>query len=352
MSSKLFKSSIALFCYALVTPFVIASASRAASTQNEAQPNLTISPPTNNGQPIEVHVGIYVTNLAQIDEVLEQFHIKGTLFARWYDPRLAAKPGEGVNQVRLLKPGEIWLPELEIINSVSPREQHDITITVDQNGAVEYAEVFAATVSTELRLRSFPFDSQSLMTLVRPLRSPDQPITLVADPALCGLSVQLAQWEPLGLKASNARVVTLGSAPPLPEVRFDLRVKRRYKFYVWKVFVPLFVMVMISWTAFWIRLDDHYSQMTVALTTILTVIAFAFSISASLPKVPYLTLIDAFFLISYLFVFSAILEHVAIHNLLDAKRESTARRFRQSSRWLFPGAYLIINTVVIWRFAG
>jgi hypothetical protein len=42
---------------------------------------------------------------------------------------------------------------------------------------------------------------------------------------------------------------TVKNAPPLPELRFDLRVKRRYEFYIWKVFVPLVVMVMISWTA-------------------------------------------------------------------------------------------------------
>jgi cadmium resistance protein CadD (predicted permease) len=118
------------------------------------------------------------------------------------------------------------------------------------------------------------------------------------------------------------------------------------------VFVPLVVMVMISWTALWIRIDDHYSQMTVALTTILTVIAFAFSISASLPRVPYLTLIDVFFLVSYLFVFLAILEHVAIHNLLDAKREPAARQLRRISRWSFPIAYLVINVAVMRRFGG
>jgi hypothetical protein len=66
----------------------------------------------------------------------------------------------------------------------------------------------------------------------------------------------------------------------------------------------------------------------------------------------FLTLIDAFFLISYLFVFSAILEHVAIHNLLDAKRESSARRLRRMSRWLFPVAYLVINAVVIRRLGA
>ena len=350
MPSRFCKSLIILFCCLLIAAVLVCSGSRAA--RGDTQDNLAFTTPPNQGQPVEVRIGVYLTNLAQIDELLEQFQVKGTLFARWRDPRLAAKPGENVDRVKLFRPGEIWLPKLEMINSVSPREQHDITITVDPSGTVEYAEVFAVTLSTQLRLRSFPFDSQSLAILVRPLRSPDQPVTLVADSTRCGSSVQLAQWRTLGLDTSIGTATTLENAPPLPQVSFYLRVKRRYIFYVWKVFVPLVVMVMISWTAFWIRLDDHYSQMTVALTTILTVIAFAFSISSSLPRLPYLTLIDAFFLISYLFVFSAILEHVAIHNLLDAKRESTARRFRQFSRWLFPVAYLIINTVVAWRFAA
>jgi neurotransmitter-gated ion-channel len=344
-------SSVALFCCLLIAAVLVVCGWSPAA-QGDTQVNLTFTTPPNHGQPVEVRVGVYLTNLAQIDELLEQFQVKGTLFARWRDPRLAAKPGENVDRVRLFKPGEIWLPELEMINSVSPREQHDITITVDPSGTVEYAEVFAVTLSTQLRLRSFPFDSQWLTILVRPLRSPDQPVALIADSTRCGSSVQLAQWRTLGLDSSTGTATTLENAPPLPQVNFDLRVKRRYIFYVWKVFVPLVVLVMISWTAFWIRLDDHYSQMTVALTTILTVIAFAFSISSSLPRLPYLTLIDAFFLISYLFVFSAILEHVVIHNLLAAKREPTARRFRQFSRWLFPVGYLIINTIVAWRFAA
>jgi hypothetical protein len=137
--------------------------------------------------------------------------------------------------------------------------------------------------------------------------------------------------------------MTLENAPPLPEVRFDLRVKRRYKFYIWKVVVPLFVMVMISWSAFWIRIDDHFCQMTVALTTILTVIAFAFSISASLPRVPYLTLIDAFF---RSVTCSFFCDSRACGNW-PARRQTrvVSTPLQRMSRWLFPVAYLVINVV-------
>ena len=51
------------------------------------------------------------------------------------------------------------------------------------------------------------------------------------------------------MKILSGMRATVKNAPPLPELRFDLRVKRRYEFYIWKVFVPLVVMVMISWTA-------------------------------------------------------------------------------------------------------
>jgi hypothetical protein len=161
-----------LCCAALAVALAVSSRALGATLPSGDQPNRALTPPPNGGQPVEVQVGLYVTNLAQIDEVLERFYIKGTLFARWRDPRLAAKPGENVDQLRLFKPGEIWQPDLEMVNAVTPREQHDVTITVDHGGMVDYAEVFAATLSTLLRLQPFPFDSQSLTTIIRPFAAP------------------------------------------------------------------------------------------------------------------------------------------------------------------------------------
>ncbi len=69
------------------------------------------------------------------------------------------------------------------------------------------------------------------------------------------------------------------------------------------MFVPLLLMVILSWTVFWIESSELNSQVDISATTILTVIAFAFAIQANLPKVPYLTFIDVFFLVCYLFVF-------------------------------------------------
>jgi neurotransmitter-gated ion-channel len=345
--------SLTLAAVTALSVFLCSPSAFAGPERGEDRPNRLQQPP-NAGRPLEVLVGIHITNVAQIDEVLERFQIRGTLFARWRDDRLAGKLGQAIDPVRVFKPGEIWQPELEMVNAVTPRESHDITMTVDPGGSVDYAEGFSANLSTPFSLERFPFDSQSLLTVIRPLRSAYQNLVLVADSGRSEIGqepwVSLVQWRLGDLTASTRSATTIKGYAPLPEIDFNLRVRRKYFFYIWKVFLPLLVMVIISWSTFWVQITDQYSQITIALTTILTVIAFAFSISQTLPKVPYLTLIDAFFLTSYLFVFLAILELIMIHNLLVAQRERTAKRIRYRSRWLFPAAYFIANALLFSAF--
>ena len=80
----------------------------------------------------------------------------------------------------------------------------------------------------------------------------------------------------------------------ISEIRFTINIARHFNFYIWKVFLPLLLMVVLSWTTFWIDPTELSSQVQISVTTILTVIAFAFAIQANLPKVPYLTFIDVF----------------------------------------------------------
>ncbi len=51
--------------------------------------------PTGNRSPVEVSIGLYVTNIVAIDETRETFEIGGYLVAQWRDPRLAIKQAAG-----------------------------------------------------------------------------------------------------------------------------------------------------------------------------------------------------------------------------------------------------------------
>ncbi len=312
-----------------------------------------LAPPTDGTNPIELHIGLFITNLAQVDEVQERFTIRGTIFLSWKDPRLETHGAIGGGP-RQVSRDEIWIPTLEIVNATAPRESSAIVIDLDPDGTVHYAESFGVSVSTALRLQRFPFDSQSLTTVFQPIRGSDRVIRLIPDESSTGLSREKwagrAQWKEVGMTTEVHLVPSFNHRQTVHEAEFDLNVSRRSAFFIWKVFLPLLIMVVISWSTFWVQITDYYSQITIALTTILTVIAFSFSISGSLPRVQYLTFIDAFFLTSYVFVFLSILELMVIHNLVAAGHERRARRVRQTSRWAFPIAYAVVNALLTAAF--
>ncbi|MGO9605508.1 MAG: hypothetical protein ACLQAT_19325 [Candidatus Binataceae bacterium] len=325
-----------------------------ARAQSPAANASLLSPPPDDGGPTQVAAALYVTNLAEVDEARERFHIDGYLFERWKDPRLAFKPPAGNSGFRDIKPGQLWIPSLVIVNAAEKRDTVDVNIKLQPDGTVDYSEAFSATLSTTFALQRFPFDHQSLEMVLQPYIDERSAISLVQDESLMGVSpepwVPLAQWRINGMSATTERAQFGKTKSQIPEVAFSLEITRRFNFYIWKVFLPLIVMVIISWSVFWIKISDHYSQITIALTTILTVIAFSFSISSSLPRVPYLTYIDAFFLSSYLFVFFSIVELIIIHQAIETGKTSRAVRIRSVTRWLVPSGYLFLNVVLILIF--
>ena len=159
----------------------------------------------------------------------------------------------------------------------------------------------------------------------------------------------LASWN---LEQFGTQVVTAEASDggQVSEVRFQLLLGRKYAFYVWKVIVPLLLMVCLSWVVFWIDAADLATQVQIAVTTVLTIIAFAFAISGNLPRVSYLTFIDAFFLTCYLFVFIAIAELMSVHVSLRSGGTESAVRIRRQSRWAIPLAFLIANALLLVNF--
>jgi len=221
-------------------------------------------------------------------------------------------------------PDQIWHPRPEIVNAVRPRERQDTALTADADGTVHYLERFDAEVSSKFLLRSFPFDTQTLQIVIHPFAGNLQTVVYDVDRTRSWTSAEfnsyssLAEWDVIEM--------------------------------IWKVFLPLFLMVMLSWTIFWMETFDLQNQIQVAVITLLTVIAFALAISSSLPKVPYLTFSDAFFLTCYVFVFVAILEAMVVHVTHRTRGEDPGLMIRKISRWAVPLAFCVTLIVISIRF--
>jgi hypothetical protein len=312
--------------------------------------------PPYQGQPINIAVGLHIINIASIDEVTEQFEMDAYLFERWIDPRLAFTPSSPNDRERNYAVGQIWIPQLEMINAASPRSRGDTSIRVAPDGTVNFAERSKVSLSSRFELRRFPFDKQALLIIIHPFLVDGPRIRFsLLDHATWTASEfesysSLAQWKLQAVEPKVGTAPTYGGLE-VPEARFAISVERRSSFYLWKVFLPLTLMVFLSWSVFWIEPHDLSNQIQVAVTTILTVIAFAFAISATMPRLPYLTYIDAFFLECYIYVFFAVVELMTVHvTHRNERRRDLGVRIRSYSKWLIPASFVVSNIVIAVHF--
>ena len=311
-----------------------------------------LNPPSVDGERIPVAVAFRIINISGIDEVGQDFDVVGYLIAKWKDPRLAFTPQAPWEQFRTYRADEVWIPHFDFVNGVTPHSAHDVTVRGFPDGTLRYSERSSAVLSTAFNLRLFPFDRQKLDIFIHPSVSEDHLVEFIGSSGDASISAEarvyrsLAQWTLEGLHAHVEPIEGIGGEP-ISEIHFVIEIRRQFGFYIWKVFIPLLLMVVLSWTALWIDPSELSAQATVSVTTILTVIAFAFAISANLPKVPYLTFLDVFFLTCYGFVFITAIEITTVHRVgrrNDDRRVAQVRRF---SRRALPLAFLGVGVVLV-----
>lgn len=310
-----------------------------------------------NGMPVAVSIALHIINLADIDEVTQRFDLMFYLFVQWHDPRIAFTARGPTERFHTFLPSQLWHPRLEFMNEIGAHTIGDASLRVAPDGTVLYVERADIELSTRFHLLRFPFDRQALQVIIHPFVGQAHVVTLSADQKHTWISGEeaeyssLAQWQMMGIKARDSQV-SFSKFGPIPEARFAIGVKRKYNYYIWKIFVPLLLMVSLSWSVYWIDPRDLSSQVQISITTILTVIAFAFSISLSLPKVPYLTFIDAFFLDCLVFVFFTAIEMTTVHVSGRTRRAELGLRIRSISRFAVPIAFVLSNVLIALRYFG
>jgi hypothetical protein len=129
---------------------------------------------------------------------------------------------------------------------------------------------------------------------------------------------------------------------------FEVGVLRKYGFYIWKVLVPLFIIVAISWVVFWMSHDGLARRAGVSVTGILTVIAYQFIISESLPRVSYLTALDKIMLLSVVMIAATMLINI-FAGRFGPERSHMTERVDSVCRWAFPLLYIGGVVIIIAR---
>lgn len=335
------------------------TAAKAPAAQPPEISKPSLKSPPNTDKPTEVSLGFYLINLGRINQSDETIDVSGYFAATWQDPRLAFDPKAVGDTVIRYTPEKIWEPNLTIVNASSAAKTVAQDLTVQPDGTVNYLQLINATVSSDLDLRKFPFDSQTVKIVWESLSFDDRGVVFKENPTLTGFSedsfVSLAEWKILGINTPITANKFINENKTYARYVFEIKLNRNYQFYIFKVFIPLLLITLISWATFWINANTAFAtQMSLGITSTLTAITFNFTVANSLPRLSYMTMLDAYIFICYIFFFSSIMANVSVHFLLNnhEKPELTVGVVRKF-RWIFPLAFIlcqsIVMTILFWQ---
>lgn len=167
------------------------------------------------------------------------------------------------------------------------------------------------------------------------VQSPDMPSDFAEK-------LSLPDWDVIDWSAKPALYMITKEGAKSPGFLLTFCAERHVGYFVAKVIVPLVLIVAMSWVVFWIDPQEAAAQINVAVTAMLTLIAYRFAVGMFVPKISYLTRLDFFILSSTVLVFASLIEVVVTSALARGDRLRWARWLDRASRFIFPVVFVYL----------
>ena len=320
-----------------------------------------LAPPPSEG-PFVVRAGFQLLDLNSIDEQGETFQFSGILSVQWKDERQAFDPAvEGVDekfyqgnfQFNEISPA--WYPEISLLNVAGMFEKGEPLCRVRPDGTCTLVTPVNAIAKSPLMLRHYPFDRHNLRIMfgipgytdaelaIKPLQLPD----------LAPSEIHLPQWRLLGASISAQELLptTPGSDRLTPALVVELDVKRQPMFVLRLVVGPLFLVVILSWSVFWMDRASVGDRMSVSFVGLLTAVAYQIILGDILPHIAYLTPVNVFVNLSFMVMCASIVINLIVGEFNRSGRGDQADALDNRCKILFPVVYLSLIAIVSILFA-
>jgi hypothetical protein len=345
MSRSLYATTV--FCVAVL---IASMASAQSDTRSKGDPCAapdvrTDVRPGAGGPPTEVSVGIRMIDLTEINDVSQTLTGDFAVRITWTDPRLAHLEGCEISL------DDIWSPGLALINSGRVFPSRPREAGIGPGGSVTYLQRYYGTLATYHNLRDFPFDRQRFRISLSSLEWGEKEVQLIVDEKVTGRRepLNISDWTIKGVKGVIDRDYADTYDRFHSRYDFEITANRIRAYYVWKVILPLCLIVAMSWTVFWINPAQFGPQIGLSATSMLTLVAFIFATTNMLPKLGYFTTLDQFMAVSTILVFLALVQSLTTTYLFSKERESIALHVDHVCRWAFPLAFAVLVVVVFLR---
>ncbi len=162
--------------FIMVVPVAAAEVPPGATTTAPCTvpPRIADTRPDPDGVPTRVSVGLYVLDIADINDVEQSFTARFGLRVQWRDPRLA-----GLAHCKIPL-DEVWNPRVRFLNRGKLVRTRKDLVVIGPQGAVTYTQGGEGTLSVLLSLRDFPFDHHVLpFTMIAVEYGPEEVLLVI-----------------------------------------------------------------------------------------------------------------------------------------------------------------------------
>ena len=349
--------TVAVLILALCT---VPSLAGQEQSQTAASVTSLLGPPNEDG-PVVVRAAFHLQDINDIDDEAETFQFTGVLTLTWQDKRRAFDPSQeqveekiyqGSYQFNELSPA--WYPQVVLANESGLYEKHGTLLRVRPDGTSTLIETVNAIAEADLNMRRYPFDTQRLDAVFEVLGFDRSEVVLEAQAVPDTVSrqeIRISQWEFAGLSVSsgerNAPYAGKGGTSSTFVVSMD--VERQSFFMVRLIVFPIVLIVMLSWSVFWMDRSSLGDRINVSFIGILTVVAYQMVVSGVLPQISYVTLMHGILNFSFLVMCATVVINLIVGELDKRGSTQAGDLIDYRCRRIFPLVYfgLLLGAVAV-----
>ncbi|GAB4270323.1 MAG TPA: hypothetical protein DIU37_02310 [Opitutae bacterium] len=343
---------IGLLCVTLHTQSFAVKTHLNSLPEDDKSTNFLIPP--HQHEPIEVHVGIYLQNIREINESQENFHARAYIHAQWKDPRLAfdskktglkEKSYDEFNSNKVL--AEIWWPSLILSNALEKPVIEKQRVSIFPDGSVFLERMVDALLYSPLYLQKFPFDSQTLAVKIQSYYG-NNTVKIVPkkDQIDWNPHLNTPGWTIENITSTISQDKIAWSPKSFDILSIGLNIKRDPYFFLWRLVLPLVLLVVMTWSIFWMDGERLNDRIKVCSYGFLTSVTFSLAVSTMLPKVSYLTFLDKILIGTYIYIMLAAIESSLRHIFSRNGREELAYKIDYWCRPIFPLTYVLLWAII------
>jgi hypothetical protein len=293
-------------------------------------------------EPVKVAIGMHVVDLRNVDVRSQSFSADFYVWLRF--------PAEGLDEARL--------NAVMALEPVNGRFESKELIDDKLVGAEKYVSYRVnGTFFFVPDLKKYPFDRQTLPITLESTSLEVDEVVFVDDrasyersgtpEARWGLSPTLFvpdyRFEGVQRRVFEGSYPTNFGDPTKLKAgtrysRFALETsfEREYWSYAFKILVPLLIILAMAYLVFFLPADQLDTAASVAMTALLSCMAYNVAVTQNMPEIGYLVLSDKFFIATYVLLLVTLAQVFLVFKLDAAGKQAEAARLDRLARVAFP----------------